>query len=116
MLSTIAFIYYNNINIIVTQRVNEDPLKKIIKTAQIYLSVIDTVVLDIRRSHILTDALREARKSKFDPGKIVKVNIDLKIYYNQNFNLFKKCVYSRSSLLVRVRLIMEVQDVNSFVS
>ena len=29
--------------------------------------------IEVRREHIVVDALKEARKAKFDPGKVVKV-------------------------------------------
>ena len=29
--------------------------------------------IDVRRSHLLQDALKEARKKKFDPRKLIKV-------------------------------------------
>lgn len=45
-----------------------------IREAQIYVSIIDSEVPDIRRSHILADALREAWKGKYDPTKIVNVH------------------------------------------
>lgn len=32
-----------------------------------------TLHLDIRRSHVLVDALREAKKKKFSPAKMVQV-------------------------------------------
>ena len=31
-------------------------------------------VLEVRRTHILKDAMKEARKSKFNPKHLVKVN------------------------------------------
>ena len=92
-------------------RVNEDPLKKIIKEAQICVSVIDSVVHDIRRSHLLTDTLREARKNKFEPTKMVKVGNKM-----LQFEFVLKCIHPRSSLLVKVPLTMEVPDVNFSIS
>ena len=90
-------------------RLNEDPLKKITKEAQICVS--DGVVLDIRRSYLLIDTLREARKNKFEPTKMVKV--DNKMLH---FEFVLKCIHPRSSLLVKVPLTMEVPDVNFSIS
>lgn len=33
----------------------------------------DTIVLDVRRTHIMKDAMKEASKPKFKPTKLVKV-------------------------------------------
>lgn len=33
----------------------------------------ETLCIDVRRDYLLTDALREARKKKFDPIKPIKV-------------------------------------------
>ena len=83
----------------VALRVNEDLLKKIIKEAQIDESVIDS---DIRCSLI------EARNSKFEPTKMVKVGIKM-----LQFEFVLKSIHPRSSLLP---LTMEVQDMNFSVS
>ena len=33
----------------------------------------DKLVLDVRRAYIVKDALREAKKAKFDPKRLIKV-------------------------------------------
>ena len=65
------------------------------------MSVIDNVVLDIRRSHLLTDALREAHKGKYCEG--------WHSYYT--FGICHK-MYSpyRSNLLVRILPSMSARD------
>ena len=39
------------------------------------LSSLEVVVLEIRWGHVLTDAMREARKGKFLPTKMAKVSL-----------------------------------------
>ena len=34
----------------------------------------DTLILEVRRSHVVKDAMKEARKSKFKPTKLTKVS------------------------------------------
>lgn len=51
-----------------------------IQKLQKYVDVDSPLVLEVRRSHIVKDALREARKLKFTTTKLAKVSI--KLYSN----------------------------------
>ena len=37
----------------------------------------DRTEIDIRRTHVLADALKEGHKRRFDPNKLLKVSIQL---------------------------------------
>ncbi len=70
----------------------------------------EPVLLEIRRSHVLKDALKEARKRKFQPNKPVKVR---KFLYEAIFVIHGLSCFS-SALLVREQLTMVGRGGNSF--
>ena len=45
-----------------------------VKILAAFIDVKDTIVLDVRHTHVIKDALKEATKAKFKPTKLVKVS------------------------------------------
>ena len=70
----------------------------------------DPVVIEVRRSHILKDSLKEAKKAKFDASKMLKVHVFL-----QYQHFFNYCYNNRSDLSVRELWIKVDLGVNFFV-
>ena len=50
-----------------------DSTKGAVQLIQISLSTVDVVEIDVRRKFLLQDSLREGRKKKFSPMKLIKV-------------------------------------------
>lgn len=50
-------------------------MQDVVKILQMSLigHIEDKVVLDVRRAYIVKDALKEAKKEKFNPKKMIKV-------------------------------------------
>lgn len=65
-------------------------------------------VLEIRRSNVLKDGLKEARKSKFNHKKRLKVYMQRLLLNNRPHSNSICLTFYRFDLLVRGRLIMEV--------
>lgn len=51
------------------------------------LQTTDELDIDVRRRFVVQDALREGRKKKFCPKKMLKVNVLLQWYANELSNL-----------------------------
>ena len=45
-----------------------------VKMLAVSIDVKDTIVLDVRCTHVTKDALKEATKAKFKPTKLVKLS------------------------------------------
>ncbi len=62
----------------------------------------------IRRSHVLSDALRRMKKDTFHPEKLINVDV------HHVCVVIKMCITIRLSSLVRVELMLEASHGNSF--
>lgn len=70
---------------ILNQRQSPDTTESVVEIIMTNLPTTDELDIDIRRSFLLVDALREGRKRKFGPSKQLKVTKPLNGYRYESF-------------------------------